>query len=62
LIAANHVGRPDKPVFGSDANALDVYWPENNGHEAIPTADKKDVARSLLAIIGKHFKMQTDNA
>lgn len=62
MIAANHVGRPDKPVFGSDANALDVYWSENNGHEAIPTADKKDVARSLLAIIGKHFKMQTDNA
>ena len=62
MIAANHVGQSDKPVFGSDANALDVYWPDNNGHQAIPSAHKSDIARSLLAIIGQRLKLKTDNA
>jgi len=50
MIAANHVGQADTPVFGSDSNALDVYWGEN-GHERIDRAPKADVASALLAII-----------
>lgn len=51
MIAANHVGQADNPVFGTDTNALDVYWPAENGHAHIPSADKQAVARSLLEII-----------
>ena len=55
MIAANHVGQPDDPVFGSDTNALEVYWPEDNGHQSIPAAGKTDIAHSLLEIIAKRL-------
>ena len=54
LIAANHVGQPDNPVFGSDTNALDVYW-ANQGHQAIAPAPKKQVAAELLDIIAERL-------
>ncbi|MCL4143481.1 UNVERIFIED_CONTAM: hypothetical protein GTU68_059834 [Idotea baltica] len=50
LIAANHVGQPDNPVFGSDTNSLEVFWP-SDGHQHIPAAPKKQVAAQLLDII-----------
>ena len=55
MIAANHVGQPDNPIFGSDTNALEVYWPDDNGHQSIPAADKADIAHSLLEIIAKRL-------
>ena len=54
MIAANHVAQADNPVFGSDVNALDVYWPEK-GHEHIPSDSKLNVARGLLGIIAARF-------
>ena len=56
MIAANHVGQPGNPVFGSDTNALDVFWPAENGHAHIPSADKQAVARSLLDIISRQLQ------
>ncbi len=54
LIAANHVGQPDNPVFGSDSNSLDIYWPEE-GHQHIASAPKKQVAAELLDIIAERL-------
>jgi phosphopantothenoylcysteine decarboxylase/phosphopantothenate--cysteine ligase len=51
MIAANDVGQADNPVFGSDTNSLNVYWPENNGHQHIPPGSKHEVAKALLAIL-----------
>jgi phosphopantothenoylcysteine decarboxylase/phosphopantothenate--cysteine ligase len=59
MIAANHVAQSDNPVFGSDTNALDVYWAKDNGHQAIASADKHSVARSLLGLIGQRLKDST---
>lgn len=55
MIAANHVAQKNNPVFGSDVNALDVYWP-GKGHQHIPAAAKIDVARTLLGIIAERFE------
>lgn len=55
MIAANNVGQADNPVFSADTNALDVYWPADNGHVHIPSASKQNVAHSLLAIIGQQL-------
>ena len=54
MIAANHVAQAGNPVFGSDINALDVYWPQK-GHEHIPSDSKLNVARGLLGIIAARF-------
>ncbi|MBX2823168.1 MAG: bifunctional phosphopantothenoylcysteine decarboxylase/phosphopantothenate--cysteine ligase CoaBC [Gammaproteobacteria bacterium] len=54
MIAANQVAQADNAVFNSDTNALDVYWPDN-GHASIPTADKLQVARSLLQLIAVQY-------
>jgi len=54
MIAANHVGQKDNPVFGSDVNALDVYW-DSKGHEHLPSDSKLNVARGLLGIIAARF-------
>ncbi len=54
LIAANHVAQPDNPVFGSDSNSLDVYWP-GDGHQHIASAPKKQVAAELLDIIAERL-------
>lgn len=51
MIAANQVAQPDNPVFGSDTNALDVYWPDADGHRAIAAGSKHAVARSLLELV-----------
>jgi len=54
IIAANHVGQPENPVFGSDSNSLEVYWP-NDGHQHIASAPKKQVAAELLDIIAERL-------
>ena len=51
MIAANHVGQADNPVFGSDTNSLEVFWPENSGHHSIAAASKTQVAQALLTLI-----------
>lgn len=57
LIAANHVAQPDNPVFGSDQNALDVYWHSTgNGHAAIPSGSKHQVARALLDLLSDKLR------
>ena len=55
MIAANDVGQADNPVFGSDTNSLNVYWPENDGHQNIPPGSKHEVARTLLEILAKRL-------
>lgn len=55
MIAANNVGQADNPVFGSDTNSLNVYWPENDGHQNIPSGSKHEVARTLLAILAERL-------
>jgi len=50
LIAANHVAQPGNAVFGSDTNALDVYW-SPDGHVRIDTAAKSEVAERLLDVV-----------
>lgn len=59
MIAANHVAQADNPVFGSDTNALDVYWPADKGHAHIASADKQTVARSLLELISHQLQRHT---
>ena len=54
LIAANHVAQPGNAVFGSDTNALDVFWPPD-GHVRIDTAAKSDVAERLLDVVAERF-------
>jgi len=54
LIAANQVGQPGNPVFGSDTNSLDVYW-ANQGHQHIASAPKNQVAAELLDIIAERL-------
>ncbi|NND90109.1 MAG: bifunctional phosphopantothenoylcysteine decarboxylase/phosphopantothenate--cysteine ligase CoaBC [Granulosicoccus sp.] len=56
MIAANHVGQPANPVFGTDTNSLEVYWPGKHGHAHIPAASKHEVAASLLSIIAERLK------
>lgn len=71
MIAANHVAQPGNPVFGTDTNALDVYWPTarnaqdrntddqdagDQGHAHIPAASKQFVAESLLGLIATRLR------
>jgi len=56
MIAANHVAQAGNPVFGTDTNALDVYWQEGDGHRKIESADKLSVAYSLLGIIAERLR------
>ncbi len=58
LIAANQVADKHSPVFGSDSNALEVFWPEDasgDGHASIARAPKTDVARALIDIIASRY-------
>jgi len=57
LIAANHVGQADNPVFGSDTNSLDVFWLDD-GHQHISPASKQQVAAELLDIIAQRLQSQ----
>ena len=59
LIAANHVGQPDNPVFGSDTNELDVYWGDA-GHHAIAAGSKVDVAGDLLDVVAGQLAARAD--
>ena len=54
LIAANQVGQKDSPVFGSDTNALELYWGES-GHHSIPNGTKIALAGELLDIIASRL-------
>lgn len=56
MIAANNVAQADNPVFGSDTNSLNVYWPENDGHQNIPSGSKHEVARTLLVILAERLR------
>jgi len=56
LIAANHVGQPGNAVFGSETNALDVYW-KPDGHRRIETDTKAAVAERLLDIVAERFAL-----
>jgi len=56
LIAANHVGQPGNAVFGSETNALDVYW-RPDGHRRIETDTKAAVAERLLDIVAERFAL-----
>ncbi len=53
LIAANEVG--DHKVFDKDDNALLVLW--RNGREQLGPAPKSDVARDLVALIARHYRL-----
>ena len=58
MIAANQVARKDNAVFNSDTNALEVYWPVDQGdtgHASIPSASKIDVAHQLLSLIAVQY-------
>ncbi len=59
MIAANQVAQPDNPVFGSDTNALELYWPADNGHESIPSGSKLQVAYALLNAVATQLKAST---
>ena len=61
LIAANHVARPGQPVFGSESNALDVYWLPD-GHARIDTASKARVAERLLDLVAERLAATRDAA
>ena len=54
LIAANHVAQPGNAVFGSETNALDVYWPPD-GHARIDTDTKARVAERLLDLVAERL-------
>ena len=47
LIAGNRVADANAPVFGSDDNAVELYWADG-GHRSLPRAPKPDIARALL--------------
>ena len=55
MIAANHVAQPDNPVFGSDTNALEVYWGNDADHVSIGPASKAAVATQLLHLIARQL-------
>jgi phosphopantothenoylcysteine decarboxylase/phosphopantothenate--cysteine ligase len=56
MIAANWVGK-ERGGFESDENSLQVYW--NNGHRTLAMADKKHIAKQLIALIAE--KMDEKN-
>jgi len=55
MIAANQVAQPGNPVFGSDTNALELYWPADDGHESIPSSSKQQVAYALLHALSRRL-------
>jgi phosphopantothenoylcysteine decarboxylase/phosphopantothenate--cysteine ligase len=62
MIAANHVAQPGNPVFGSDTNSLDVYWPGPGGHAHIAAAKKNEIAQRLLELIGDRLQVTAAGA
>jgi len=53
MIAANHVGIPGTG-FGSDDNALSVYWA--GGAEELELAPKTQLARQLIGILADRYR------
>jgi phosphopantothenoylcysteine decarboxylase/phosphopantothenate--cysteine ligase len=53
MIAANRVGVPGSG-FGSDENALSVYW--SGGAEELELAPKLHLARRLIAIVAERYR------
>jgi phosphopantothenoylcysteine decarboxylase/phosphopantothenate--cysteine ligase len=51
MIAANLVAQGK--VFGSDQNALQVYWPD--GERQLPLAPKTRLAQDLMDLITEHY-------
>jgi len=58
LIAANRVADPDTPVFGSQDNALELYWADG-GHRSLPRAPKSTIARALLDTVVERLAART---
>ena len=56
MIAANEVGGDDRG-FDSDDNALNVYW--QGGEQVYPLASKAQLARQLIALIAKRFRLRS---
>jgi len=56
MIAANQVGQANNPVFGSDTNALEVFWTGDDGHQSIPSGSKQQVANQLLELIAQRIQ------
>ena len=54
MIAANRVAQPGAEVFGSDTNALEVYWPPA-GHASVARGAKDEVARALLDLVAERL-------
>lgn len=54
LIAANRVADVQAPVFGSDDNALELYWPDG-GHRSIARANKDAIAAALLDVVAERL-------
>jgi len=52
MIAANHVGG-EQGGFGSDENAVTLFW--DGGETALPLSPKKQLAYSMLKIIGEKY-------
>jgi phosphopantothenoylcysteine decarboxylase/phosphopantothenate--cysteine ligase len=62
MVAANLVGPAAKDTngtFGSDENALQVFWP--GGEVSLAQANKNRIARDLIALIAQRFELQEDN-
>ncbi len=53
MIAANRVGVPGSG-FGSDENALSVYWP--GGAKELELAPKRHLARRLIGIVADRYR------
>lgn len=55
LIAANRVGAPGTG-FGSDDNALHLYW--SGGSKELPRAPKIEIARALIEVVADRYHAQ----
>ncbi len=58
MIAANWVGpaaSDNAGTFGSDNNALQIFWPE--GETALPMASKHKLARELVALVSQQLEL-----
>ena len=55
MIAANLVGNAQSG-FDSDENELTIIW--ENGKFELPLADKSKIARELISIVAKRFKLK----
>lgn len=62
MVAANLVGpaaHETNGTFGSDDNALQVYW--HGGEMELAQANKQRIARELIALIAQRYELQEDS-